>query len=651
MTVRLLVGDCRAKLKELPDNSVHVCVTSPPFFGLRDYGTARWEGGSPDCDHRQPGTKTGPKTTLRNDGRAHTGPYEGERALTVGFPYKDRCGKCGATRVDGQIGLEGSLADFIAALVGVFREVRRILHPTGLLFVNMGDSYASKPVGSFNGGGFKDTSARNGTRNMTGVATSGTLDKVRASGLKEKDLMLVPARLAIALVDDGWWLRSDIIWHKKAPMPESVTDRPTSAHEHIFMFAKQARYFYDATAVAEPALQPEGSAALTAQHKRGVLQDLSASTLGTNQGAATRNLRNVWTLGSEPFSGAAVYGTSRKVSPDCPVHGYRASQARARSGDGPQAVFGSDRNRRTDARPVPAQAPADAATPQDRFGPLFDGFSATPRSTQNRRTADGSTPNATSGDTPASGIACMERSHPMAAEDGRTLGSSTGEGSAPSDRSSDPLGQTSFRNARTETQPTDALASTLPDGEQHNGSSSTSADSDQGAASLSARTAAGSSDMSKCSCPSIPDHYAVFPRELPRRCIKAGSSQAGCCPNCLSPWRRVVERESLTTRPISSPLGVRGENPSGNRSLGQPQQSHRVSRVETTGWEPTCVCGDTTPIPCTVLDPFAGAGTTGLVADELGRDAVLVELSPEYARMAEQRIYGAAPLFASVGVE
>ena len=192
MTIKVIVGDVRERLAEIPSASVHCVVTSPPYYGLRNYGVA------------------------------------------------------------GQIGLESTLAEYIATMVDVFREVRRVLRNDGTLWLNIGDSYANKPVGSFNGGGFKDASAQNGTRNMSGVATSGTLDKLAASGLKPKDLMMVPARLAMALQNDGWWLRSDIIWAKPNPMPESVRDRPTSAYEHIFLLTKRARYFYDADAVREP---------------------------------------------------------------------------------------------------------------------------------------------------------------------------------------------------------------------------------------------------------------------------------------------------------------------------------------------------------------------------------------------------------------
>lgn len=184
MTVRILTGDCRDVLKTLPDASVQCCVTSPPYYGLRDYGVA------------------------------------------------------------GQIGLERSMHDFIAAMVEVFREVRRVLRDDGTLWLNLGDSY----TGSASTGGLGKETAYTGKR---------FLPSKGGSGLKPKDLMLIPERVALALQDDGWYIRSRIIWHKLSAMPESVTDRPTKAHEHIWLLSKSERYFYDKEAASEPVTQDE----------------------------------------------------------------------------------------------------------------------------------------------------------------------------------------------------------------------------------------------------------------------------------------------------------------------------------------------------------------------------------------------------------
>lgn len=209
MSVRILLGDCREQLKMLPDESVHCVVTSPPYWGLRDYG------------------------------------------------------------IDGQLGLERSLGEHVGTMVEVFREVRRVLRKDGTLWLNYGDSYAT----SVNGRSAADTKALgNDDRTFRDkpFSTVGPISRVGASGnkgnpgtdhafritangiLKPKDLCGIPWRVAFALQEDGWWLRQDIIWSKPNPMPESIMDRPTRAHEYLFLMAKSERYFYDAEAIKEP---------------------------------------------------------------------------------------------------------------------------------------------------------------------------------------------------------------------------------------------------------------------------------------------------------------------------------------------------------------------------------------------------------------
>lgn len=178
--IQILQGDCRGVLKSLPDESVQCVVTSPPYWGLRDYG------------------------------------------------------------VDGQIGLEKTPQEYVATMVQVFRELKRVMKPDGTAWLNLGDSYASKWACN--------------RRNQIGSGSPERAVRVdKLGGLKEKDLVGIPWRVAFALQDDGWWLRSDIIWAKPNPMPESVTDRPTRAHEYIFLLTKSAKYYYDAVAIREPA--------------------------------------------------------------------------------------------------------------------------------------------------------------------------------------------------------------------------------------------------------------------------------------------------------------------------------------------------------------------------------------------------------------
>lgn len=189
MKVEILVGDCRDMLARLPDESVHTVVTSPPYFGLRDYG------------------------------------------------------------VDGQIGLEPSPAEFVETMVDVFREVRRVLRSDGTLWLNLGDSYA----GSWGAQGKRETPgeiSRNSVRNHPKRARQ--TSTIREEGLKPKDLIGIPWRVAFALQAEGWWLRQDIVWSKPNPMPESVRDRCTKAHEYLFLMSKSERYYFDQEAILEP---------------------------------------------------------------------------------------------------------------------------------------------------------------------------------------------------------------------------------------------------------------------------------------------------------------------------------------------------------------------------------------------------------------
>ncbi|MCX2891677.1 site-specific DNA-methyltransferase [Pseudomonas sp. DCB_BI] len=245
---RILVGDCIEMMRTLPDQSVHTCITSPPYFGLRDYG------------------------------------------------------------VDGQIGLEASPREFIDNLVAVFREVRRVLRDDGTLWVNLGDSYAS---GGRGGGGRYMAERGDGAWQGRGEATGW---RSAPTGWKHKDLLGLPWRLAIALQDDGWYLRQDIIWHKPNPMPESIKDRCTKAHEYLFLLSKSPRYYFDQGAIREPARAQsapdgasrrnsfaretkytEGEHGQTAQHRAG-RDDIDYDE--------TRNKRSVWTVATASFKGA-----------------------------------------------------------------------------------------------------------------------------------------------------------------------------------------------------------------------------------------------------------------------------------------------------------------------------------------------------------
>lgn len=406
-----LQGHVLDVLKTLPDESVHCCITSPPYWGLRDYGLppSVW-GGDADCAHTWgtmiPGDSRGGSGTPTN--KNNRGEGYGRDAERGAF-----CSRCGAWR--GCLGLEPDLRMYVEHLVTIFREVRRVLRSDGTFWLNLGDSFSGSGKGQMGNG---EHAAKHGEKQHTNKGTLvGGLPAARSNGLKPKDLCMIPARVALALQDDGWWVRSDIIWAKGisfcptysgSSMPESVTDRPTSSDEHVFLCTKSPRYFYDGYAVQEESVTEPG--------KR-------------------RNLRSVWTINP---------------------HGYREA------------------------------------------------------------------------------------------------------------------------------------------------------------------------------------HFATFPPKLIEPMVRAGTSEHGCCPHCGAPWKRMVKRTACSERDDTGRThGLAEQRLS---SPGAPPEKGWQSIRETVGWAPTCKCTDNTPVPCTVLDPFVGSGTTVLVATQLGRRAIGIELNPAYIRMAEERL-------------
>jgi DNA modification methylase len=293
-------GDCLDVMRGMPADSVDCVVTSPPYWGLRDYGTATWDGGDAECDHMQKVGGTASSTLGEASGGHAISDEARVRSTTRSFvPYSHSCGKCGATRIDSQLGLERTPEEYVANMVAVFREVRRVLKPSGTCWLNLGDSYASSGGERAYGSSDNGTGRGNGTRRHD----------VPATGLKPKDLVGIPWRVAFALQADGWYLRSDIIWSKPNPMPESVTDRPTKAHEYLFLLTKSARYFFDADAVREPWRDDGRNGQPGAPSPKALrIPGQTPHTLGAKQWTSDhltgRNIRSVWTIATRPYPGA-----------------------------------------------------------------------------------------------------------------------------------------------------------------------------------------------------------------------------------------------------------------------------------------------------------------------------------------------------------
>lgn len=466
MTVKIMVGHVLHKLAELPDESVHCVVSSPPYWGLRDYGLEPqvW-GGSPGCAHEW-------GDTLRCPGPSRFQGNTGERANRGGATIRETprdagayCARCGAWR--GSLGLEPDYRLFLTNIVAVFRAVRRVLRRDGTLWLNIGDSYAS----TVNGRSAAETKA-------IGKDDRTFRDKPFSTvqgPLKPKDLCGIPWRVALALQDDGWWLRKDNIWHKPSPMPESARDRCTTAHEYLFHFAKSADYFYDAEAIKEPAGDDVG---------RGV-------------------------------GGWATEGDHQAIT-----------------------------HQREDA--------------------------------------------------PESHSA----KHPRPSAAKGSFGGKTADTDRPAFRA-----VTRTRNKR--------------------------------------------SVWTIASQPFPEAHFATFPPALIEPVIKAATSVRGVCASCGAPWRRIVERQFEPQGDVSAEHAVRHEGQH-DADSNWPGTARGTTTVTPVAWEPSCSCELRRTVAATVLDPFFGAGTTGLVADRLGRDCIGIELNPGYAEMARRRIERDAGLFAEV---
>lgn len=348
---QIAVGDALTVLSALPEGSVQCCITSPPYWGLRDYGTGTWMGGDLTCRHKAGEIRTGQGLAALGERYRGGGHKQG---AVADIQFRDVCGKCGALRSDTQMGLEPTPERYVESMVEVFREVRRVLRKDGTCWVNMGDSY-------YNGdkGGHERTTSGKQTTNR-GTEKGLTVNRLWQKGLKPKDLVGMPWRLAFALQSDGWWLRQDIVWAKPNPMPESIRDRCTKSHEYLFLLSRSQRYFYDADAIKEECTQDEfrpsfrggayvnnstfdneqgGNSTDTGNVRRGKVQKPSGWYIGEGshgsvhkegRGSAQyheaalitqRNKRDVWEVATQGYPGAHFATFPEKLIEPCILAG------------------------------------------------------------------------------------------------------------------------------------------------------------------------------------------------------------------------------------------------------------------------------------------------------------------------------------------
>ncbi|MCI0583088.1 MAG: site-specific DNA-methyltransferase [Chloroflexi bacterium] len=504
-------GDCRAILAELPAESVHCVVTSPPYCGLRDYGTASWIGG--ELEHEHKATKSG-STHVRSGDCA-----------------------CGAQRIDAQLGLEPTVDAYVTDLVAIFREVRRVLRPEGTAWLNVGDSYV----------GGRPSSYRGDSRSLGDVAgpERGT------SGLKPKDLVGVPWRVAFALQADGWYLRSDIVWSKPNAMPESVTDRPTRSHEYVFLLAKQSRYYFDAVAVREPGAgrdHPRRNLEVASLEPSGGLRKPNTGIYTADgRNGVGRNIRSVWTIATQSYPGAHYAVFPRQLVEPC-----------VRAGTSERGVCpdcGAPWVRVVDHPALEAERERDVGGRGDGYTRLLGGEKAWSTAR----------PPETIGWQPS----C---SHGRQAGDWDVIRSPVGAGMGP-DYHADTHGGRGTGRRGLDRQRRD----------------------DEGTR------------------PMYRWHQRAYARQLRESPFRASmQDEAG-------------GRDAFAHYTRTDPAGARAIPPK------------LLARWTANGWlrEPEELVRPTSPLePAVVLDPFAGSGTTGLVARELGRRAILIDLNPDYVRQA-----------------
>ncbi len=464
-------GHALAVLQTLPNESVHCCITSPPYWGLRDYGVepVLWDG---DSTHRH---EWGPEIIVNAtnhvdkrrwnhayNGRGEKQPLEKQPGCERHKIGQGEFCACGAWR--GALGLEPTPELYVTHVVSIFRELRRVLRADGTLWLVLG-GLLRRILGQSRSTRYKGCTAGDSRAKIQSlepypkqISHTGSWVNQHPT-LKPKDLIGVPWRVALALQADGWYLRSDIIWAKTNPMPESVSDRPTKSHEYICLLSKCRRYFYDATAIREPFRHPERTYKSNTQGQKTarLSEQGNRCTAGLHDGrtrygtpALGLNKRSVWTIATEPYSGA---------------------------------------------------------------------------------------------------------------------------------------------------------------------------------------------------------HFATYPNKLIAPCMKAGTSESGCCPHCGAPWRRVLRKTAIHPVDCSGKWSTAAQQADGRRMevnvrvRGQAGEARDwpLSPPMTMRGRPNCAHKGP-PVPCTVLDPFSGSGTTGIVALGLGRRFIGIELNSRYVKMALSRIAADAPV-------
>jgi len=586
-TIRLLIGDVIERLQDLPDCSVHCVVTSPPYWGLRDYGTGTWEGGDEGCDHVEAKgtTRGGPHSTIT--GGQDTSPHKAQ--------YRDICGKCGARRIDKQLGNEPTPEEYVARMVEVFREVRRVLRDDGTCWLNLGDSYTAG--GSNRNGmsgeprpGWGGDDSKRKEKNTTRLLGSAT------TGVAPKNLVGIPWSVAKALQQPYYTGtikdERDRIWLAAMTDAEGCMfiHKRKAGHSNGQGYERQNDNY-------APGLEVANTNEAIVQRCLSIVGKGSICSQSPEQNARRKQTIYRWNLRTtecrdivrEIYPHLTAKQQQARLLCGCPSSGKQADAAHQslislhNGGEAtidfpaPQSMFEPGWYLRSEIiwakpnpmpesvtdRPTKSHEQIFLLTKRARY--FYDAIAISePAETAGQ--IGGFTPN-------AADAAGRPRSGNMIPENGKNYV------------------RKSSRNKR-----------------------------------------------SVWVVPTKPwpgSHFATFPPDLIIPCIQAGTSERGVCAACGAPWERVVERERTATRPDN--FSKYGTPEDDIRGGSVTLRERHIVTATTTGWQPTCTCPPSDPIPATVLDPFFGSGTTGQVSRQLNRRAIGIELNPEYAELAKVR--------------
>lgn len=665
MTVRILQGDCRSMLALLPDASVHCVVTSPPYYGLRDYGTGQWEGGDPDCSHGG-NVIGGPKQTPGVGANGHSSAAD-KLSRRI-------CALCGATKTDQQIGLEETPAEYVAALVAVFREVKRVLRPDGICFINLGDSYCS---------GAQETQyvlREDCTlRELQDVALA--VFGLRFAGDEAKGEGSLPPVL------------SSSVYRQSNDGGPSISGEGEQTELSASSFGGD---FEDGRTQS----QNEGGSDNRAGREVCLLRrdDATIPHVGSHQRGRRGASEKGGTLNNSDIQTGPAGGVPEEQVPNTllqlqlrdRIMGFLSARqfTAAQIPSSVRACFKAAGGLKPkDLIMIPARV---ALALQDdgwwlRSDVIWHKPNPMPESTEDRPTSSHEHVFLLAKSGSAKFWTHRERAgtRVQPAPDYRWVHRETGEEIAvdPGDdkrwrrvnlwRGSDYFFDAEAVREQGESGPSDLrkMAEALPriggkhktlDDALSKASAATNIGQKRSVGTPGTRNIRNVWTITTTPFPEA--HFATFPPELAERCIKAGTSERGCCPSCAAPWVRIITKGEPDTehqRACGADVsgGYNGQSIKNHAAAGVQDASAVKARIlaglreRSYAWQPSCSCDAGDPVPCTVLDPFAGAFTAPLVADRLQRHAIGIELNRAYCEMARRRIERDAGLFADLAAD